>query len=141
MLLFFFFKQKTAYELRISDWSSDVCSSDLLLFVLARIVNERDIDLVELLLKQRADDGGLAGTDFACQLHETAVLARAIEQITERFLVARRHVQISRVRGDRERHLLELAKLAVHACEPRRLISGEAVYVSVAPAAGDHHHR
>src|SRR3546814_597771 len=29
LLLFFFFKQKTAYELRISDWSSDVCSSDL----------------------------------------------------------------------------------------------------------------
>src|SRR3546814_2638710 len=27
----FFFKQKTAYEMRISDWSSDVCSSDLLL--------------------------------------------------------------------------------------------------------------
>src|SRR3546814_13441149 len=30
MLFFFFFKQKTAYEMRISDWSSDVCSSDLL---------------------------------------------------------------------------------------------------------------
>src|SRR3546814_15375742 len=29
MLLVFFFKQKTAYEMRISDWSSDVCSSDL----------------------------------------------------------------------------------------------------------------
>src|SRR3546814_9053224 len=28
----FFFKQKTAYELRISDWSSDVCSSDLVTF-------------------------------------------------------------------------------------------------------------
>src|SRR3546814_4564021 len=28
---FFFFKQKTAYELRISDWSSDVCSSDLVI--------------------------------------------------------------------------------------------------------------
>src|SRR3546814_4473342 len=28
-LVFFFFKQKTAYEVRISDWSSDVCSSDL----------------------------------------------------------------------------------------------------------------
>src|SRR3546814_1896004 len=28
-LWFFFFKQKTAYEMRISDWSSDVCSSDL----------------------------------------------------------------------------------------------------------------
>src|SRR3546814_11784157 len=31
IFLFFFFKQKTAYEMRISDWSSDVCSSDLLL--------------------------------------------------------------------------------------------------------------
>src|SRR3546814_3007117 len=30
MSLFFFFKQKTAYEMRISDWSSDVCSSYLL---------------------------------------------------------------------------------------------------------------
>src|SRR3546814_17376975 len=30
VLLFFFFKQKTAYEMRISDWSSDVCSSDLI---------------------------------------------------------------------------------------------------------------
>src|SRR3546814_3661991 len=29
MYLVFFFKQKTAYEMRISDWSSDVCSSDL----------------------------------------------------------------------------------------------------------------
>src|SRR3546814_2334846 len=37
-LYFFFFKQKTAYEMRISDWSSDVCSSDLLL---AREVYER----------------------------------------------------------------------------------------------------
>src|SRR3546814_18149686 len=31
IVLFFFFKQKTAYEMRISDWSSDVCSSDLLM--------------------------------------------------------------------------------------------------------------
>src|SRR3546814_13500204 len=29
LVLFFFFKQKTAYEMRISDWSSDVCSSDV----------------------------------------------------------------------------------------------------------------
>src|SRR3546814_1582242 len=37
-VFFFFFKQKTAYEMRISDWSSDVCSSDLtiaILFLLA----------------------------------------------------------------------------------------------------------
>src|SRR3546814_1710734 len=30
LFVFFFFKQKTSYEMRISDWSSDVCSSDLL---------------------------------------------------------------------------------------------------------------
>src|SRR3546814_1506597 len=32
IVIFFFFKQKTAYEMRISDWSSDVCSSDLKMF-------------------------------------------------------------------------------------------------------------
>src|SRR3546814_5452467 len=47
---FFFFKQKTAYEMRISDWSSDVCSSDLLGI---EAVNERlglqdaDLEIVE----------------------------------------------------------------------------------------------
>src|SRR3546814_6276215 len=36
ILFFFFFKQKTAYVMRISDWSSDVCSSDLLAEAVAR---------------------------------------------------------------------------------------------------------
>src|SRR3546814_1288958 len=35
-VVFFFFKQKTAYEMRISDWSSDVCSSDLKMVVVHR---------------------------------------------------------------------------------------------------------
>src|SRR3546814_4365070 len=34
---FFCFKQKTAYEMRISDWSSDVCSSDLLLLLVGAL--------------------------------------------------------------------------------------------------------
>src|SRR3546814_17471035 len=38
-LLFFFFRQKTAYEMRISDWSSDVCSSDLWIEALGREVS------------------------------------------------------------------------------------------------------
>src|SRR3546814_1037265 len=46
--IFFLFKQKTAYEMRISDWSSDVCSSDLLLLVeigLVRLAEDvRDVD-------------------------------------------------------------------------------------------------
>src|SRR3546814_3786073 len=37
LIYFVFFKQKTAYEMRISDWSSDVCSSDLLTSILAII--------------------------------------------------------------------------------------------------------
>src|SRR3546814_6321037 len=37
MFCFFGFTQKTAYEMRISDWSSDVCSSDLLLDRMARV--------------------------------------------------------------------------------------------------------
>src|SRR3546814_15227466 len=49
---FFFFKQKTAYEMRISDWSSDVCSSDLPVdrrrLVIARIA-ERERRLIARL--------------------------------------------------------------------------------------------
>src|SRR3546814_11054637 len=37
-LFFFFFKQKTAYEMRISDWSSDVCSSDLAARTILRVL-------------------------------------------------------------------------------------------------------
>src|SRR3546814_14214280 len=37
MCSFFFFKQKTAYEMRISDWSSDVCSSDLEITLLGAV--------------------------------------------------------------------------------------------------------
>src|SRR3546814_8971455 len=44
-MVIFFFKQKTAYEMRISDWSSDVCSSDLHKLGLAEC---RDVD-VELI--------------------------------------------------------------------------------------------
>src|SRR3546814_3234430 len=45
IVLFFFFKQKTAYEMRISDWSSDVCSSDLDLAALADLADLADLHL------------------------------------------------------------------------------------------------
>src|SRR3546814_5425343 len=47
---FFFFKQKTAYEMRISDWRSDVCSSDL-------FANETSRDAVFITIR------GVSGTD------------------------------------------------------------------------------
>src|SRR3546814_6945434 len=40
-MFFFVFKQKTAYEMRISDWSSDVCSSDLLPAIFGRVEASR----------------------------------------------------------------------------------------------------
>src|SRR3546814_18997178 len=50
----FFFKQKTAYEMRISDWSSDVCSSDLL-----------------AMIDGEAGDGGIvAAADQRAQPHQ-----------------------------------------------------------------------
>src|SRR3546814_5269010 len=42
MFVIFFFKQKTAYEMRISDWSSDVCSSDLGKLRLGGMASEGD---------------------------------------------------------------------------------------------------
>src|SRR3546814_18938383 len=41
LVVFFFFKQKTAYEMRISDWSADVCSSDLRFHTFARALADR----------------------------------------------------------------------------------------------------
>src|SRR3546814_7558620 len=61
LVCLFFFKQKTAYEMRISDWSSDVCSSDL-----AGIGAKRNLDAglvsgCERLLDLRADLARLGG--------------------------------------------------------------------------------
>src|SRR3546814_1469884 len=51
MRLFFFFKQKTAYDVRISDWSSDVCSSDL--WELYK--KPKALAMVEVMLGARGD--------------------------------------------------------------------------------------
>src|SRR3546814_1034983 len=52
-LVFFFFKQKTAYEMRISDWSSDVCSSDLI-----KALDESSHTLLEAAEAQQAAERG-----------------------------------------------------------------------------------
>src|SRR3546814_20719750 len=63
MCFFFFFKQKTAYEMRISDWSSDVCSSDLDHFVNRGDngdANDTNAIIAEIV-KLRADRAKLLG--------------------------------------------------------------------------------
>src|SRR3546814_5178481 len=48
---FFFFKQKTAYEMRISDWSSDVCSSDLSRDYIVQATDDMESPIPGMLLK------------------------------------------------------------------------------------------
>src|SRR3546814_1562111 len=63
-VVIFFFKQKTAYEMRISDWSSDVCSPDLLRLVLQqRGIEEAgpDVQRVQQLVGDGGEAPGLVG--------------------------------------------------------------------------------
>src|SRR3546814_14338397 len=57
-LAFFFFKQKTAYEMRISDWSSDVCSSDLWP---ANVIHDGSDQVVGMFPDSNGQQGDLSG--------------------------------------------------------------------------------
>src|SRR3546814_3315064 len=67
MLYFLFFKQKTAYEMRISDWSSDVCSSDLLVF--AGTIYKNDSREEALAASRRWQRNGK--TLWGCPCHQS----------------------------------------------------------------------
>src|SRR3546814_3303308 len=72
LMFVFFFKQKTAYEMRISDWSSDVCSSDLCFgFVVEPVRTRRHNDLVALLFVQ-----AIVAQNAALVLGAVAAVAR-----------------------------------------------------------------
>src|SRR3546814_2802572 len=85
---FFFFKQKTAYEMRISDWSSDVCSSDLPSF--AAIANPADVtaeSIRDQSMYQECVQSFAADAQFASVIvlmpsaHGAAAVSRAEAQI------------------------------------------------------------
>src|SRR3546814_15399557 len=57
--MFFFCKQKTAYEMRISDWSSDVCSSDRAALHAVEVEVRLVVDAPELIGDERAVDVGM----------------------------------------------------------------------------------
>src|SRR3546814_8447197 len=65
---FFFFTQKTAYEMRISDWSSDVCSSDLLVHPLAR-------GGIDGLARRGVDHAGMAAVEQAEEMDRVGQIA------------------------------------------------------------------
>src|SRR3546814_4786903 len=80
MYVFFFFKQKTAYEMRISDWSSDVCSSDLRSLTMSR--RKEPVIPADLL------DQLLAGSDAAAALDQGGLLDTLKKALAERALNA-----------------------------------------------------
>src|SRR3546814_12505734 len=97
----FFFKQKTAYEMRISNWSSDVCSSDLWV---RRIQPQRRQHRHQLILEIRVQPGILLRAPFAAS-HETDLL---LLQRRQQYLVEHAILfcdQRARTRADRSENL------------------------------------
>src|SRR3546814_6920683 len=75
----FFFKQKTAYEMRISDWSSDVCSSDLLAITIGRHRQQEFLmkgQLLEAVIAQAVRDIGNVRLAFLARAAQRAGLAQ-----------------------------------------------------------------
>src|SRR3546814_2969638 len=127
LMFFFFFKQKTAYEMRISDWSSDVCSSDLDLRALQ--LDRCDIDHRQRVVTQcfgglgdhvaigRSDHQGGAGLLWAQQsyrvLGQLAVLAEH-DGVDDRLVIEepqRRAPQVGPPVMRSEEHKSELQSL------------------------------
>src|SRR3546814_9947797 len=100
---FFFFKQKTAYEWRIRDWSSDVCSSELV----GRHVGREDMDL-----QSRLEPGPGLGEQF---LRLGASGGR--REVRQDRFVRLRHVGAAS--GDHERVLDRLGQLGSESCRER----------------------
>src|SRR3546814_2894143 len=84
IIVIFFFKQKTAYELRISDWSSDVCSSDLGP-VISRAVKAHGLHETRpsKAIKVTDPKALLAEVEHA-QLRDTGCLKKTIERLEAR---------------------------------------------------------
>src|SRR3546814_9156175 len=101
MLIIFFFKQKTAYEMRISDWSSDVCSSDLLRARVEGFVEQR-------LFEEGAD---VKAGDLLIVLEKAAVEAE-IGQIRGQITAAEGTLQLAQIEVDRRTTLVQREAVA-----------------------------
>src|SRR3546814_9245391 len=87
---FSFFKQKTAYEMRISDWSSDVCSSDL------RIAPIRQSHFDDLVIKRAVDPRVESVADHAADV-EARVGAVGVAAEGERMVRTRQDRKSTRL--------------------------------------------
>src|SRR3546814_7920072 len=83
----FFFKQKTAYEMRISDWSSDVCSSDLQPAPAAemQLLDQPLIDLRQALVSGVLDDAAVEFQVEGIIFRDLPLLRRLLHALDELF--------------------------------------------------------
>src|SRR3546814_2312978 len=114
-----FFKQKTAYEMRISDWSSDVCSSDL------QVDDRRAVQAEAVLAHRLLQPRGALGAAEAAQVQadvDRAVEAADLEpdQVDEQELLRQHEVLLQQpVAQERARLVLEQAQIGRAACRAR----------------------
>src|SRR3546814_4149860 len=120
LLFFFFFKQKTAYEMRISDWSSDVCSSDLVEVVgqEVRVLEVGDVPEIDRDAedqqgpRKRAAARGVAGDQAAHDVVERH--AAHDQQQVRRIPPSIKEQQRQQQPGHRAVELPEAAETVVH---------------------------
>src|SRR3546814_13231810 len=111
-VLVFFFKQKTAYEMRISDWSSDVCSSDLqrLAGCALRRLNEGEERAVALLpAAPGAEHGEIGGRQEEIALRHARVIADA-PQVPRRRQGAAVEILVELLPVDIDRPAIEIGR-------------------------------
>src|SRR3546814_4977405 len=88
--IFFFFKQKTAYEMRISDWSSDVCSSDLEKTTGPEIWNDTD-GAVDVLVAGVGTGGTITGVSrYIKNTCGKPILSVAVEPVVSPVITDRK---------------------------------------------------
>src|SRR3546814_3418748 len=91
VFVFFFFKQKTAYEMRISDWSSDVCSSDLIPDILLFDIGGGSTEICWLKTQPAgaAGAGSVAGQAPALSLYAWLSVPIGVITLSERYRTER----------------------------------------------------
>src|SRR3546814_13128487 len=116
LCLFFFFQQKTAYEMRISDWSSDVCSSDLD-YVYSRTVNPEDApDQPEIITIDFERGDGIALNGRAMS---PATLLAALNDLGRKHGIGRLDLVENRFVGMKSRGMYETPGGTIYQCAHR----------------------
>src|SRR3546814_3560354 len=82
LFVLFFFKQKTAYEMRISDWSSDVCSSDLRVFISLGVPEGAKVTDEELITLRESMASMLRSIDVEAQILDPVGLLKLVDDLT-----------------------------------------------------------